>query len=128
MVRFTTEPISPSDGYRIIETNGPVAAGSIVMHYAVVKAEGKNGAVTGIEYEVNGDVEENLEAIAAAIKARWQVGEPLLLRRNGRIGVGEIISLVAVSSLNSKDSFEACRFGLDCLKQMPTILKREIYE
>jgi molybdopterin synthase catalytic subunit len=128
MVRFSKEPINPADGYRIIETNGPGASGSIVMHYSVVKAEGKNGTVTGIEYGVNGDVEENLEAIAAAIKARWQVGEPVLIRRNGRVGVGEIISLVAVSSLNSKDSFAACRFGLDCLKQMPTILKREIYE
>jgi molybdopterin synthase catalytic subunit len=41
--------------------------------------------------------------------------------------VGEIISLVAVSSPSSEAAFAACGHGLACLKQMPTIIKTEIY-
>lgn len=51
----------------------------------------------------------------------------ILLRRQGRVGIGEIISLVSASSPNSKDVFAACQFGIECLKMMPTVLKTEYY-
>jgi molybdopterin synthase catalytic subunit len=42
------------------------------------------------------------------------------------VGVGEIISLVAVSSPSSEDAFAACRFGIGRLKKMGSIAKREV--
>ena len=61
----------------------------------------------------------------AALECRWNLEDVLLIRRTGSLAVGEIISLVAVSSLNSEDAFEACRFGINRLKKMSTISKAE---
>ena len=51
----------------------------------------------------------------------------LLIRRIGRLGIGDIISLVAASSPNSEDAFASCRHGISRLKKMTTIRKNEIY-
>ena len=47
-------------------------------------------------------------------------------RRTGRLGIGEIISLVAVSSPSSEDAFAACKAGIGQLKKMRKIIKNEV--
>ncbi len=39
--------------------------------------------------------------------------------------IGDIISLIAVSSPDSNDAFEACRYGLGKFKKMTTLKKTE---
>jgi molybdopterin synthase catalytic subunit len=125
MVCFSSEPIDPKQVYDLI---GKDAAGSVLFHFAVAKAMGANhGITTHITYQPNGDVERNLEDIAAEMREKWNLADVLLLRRQGSVAVGEIISLVAVSSPNSEAAFAACRHGLACMKRMPTINKTEIY-
>jgi molybdopterin synthase catalytic subunit len=127
-IQFSEEPINPADIYQMMESTDSGAVGSVVMHFAVVKTMENDGAATvGIEYRANGDVEENLEAIANTLQGRWKLEDVVLLRRSGSVGIGEIISLIAASSPNSEDAFEACRFGIECMKKMPTITKKELY-
>ena len=126
MVSFSSEPIETG---RIYELIGKEAAGSVLFHYAVAKPMGtKEGTTTSITFEPNGDVERNLAEIAAEMKEHWNLTDVLLFRRKGQVAVGEIISLVAVSSPASEDAFAACRHGLALLKKMPTIRKTEVYE
>lgn len=128
MVSFSPNPIDPAKAYELLQGPERTRIGSILVHYAVVKQQtSENGVTTTIEYSANGNVEENLEAIAVAMKDRWQLESVLLVRRSGVVDVGEIISLVGVSSPNSADAFAACQFALDTLKKMPTIRKKEIY-
>ena len=125
MVYVTHDPIDPSRLYAQI---GKEAAGSVVFHYAVVKEQGGHGGVTsGIEYATAGDTEGELEEIAAELKERWKLEDVLLVRRVGRLGIGDIISLVAASSPNSEDAFAACRHGISRLKKMTTIRKTETF-
>jgi molybdopterin synthase catalytic subunit len=125
MVCFSSKPIDPRQVYDLIEKN---AAGSVLFHFAVAKAMGaKHGTTTHISYEPNGDVEQGLKDIAAEMREKWNLADVLLLRRQGMVAVGEIISLVAVSSSGSEEAFAACRHGLACMKRMPTIIKTEIY-
>jgi molybdopterin synthase catalytic subunit len=49
----------------------------------------------------------------------------LLIRWTGCLAVGEIISLVAVSSPSSEDAFEACKFGISRMNEMSAITKIE---
>lgn len=124
MVRFTTEPIDPEQVYAMI---GKDAAGSVLFHFAVAKAMGaKNGITSHIDYQPNGDVEGNLKDIEMELKEKWGLTGVLLLRRQGMVAVGEIISMVAVSSPGSEAAFAACRHGIACLKKMPTVIKTEI--
>ncbi len=130
MISFSPSPIDPTKAYELLQASDKdkTRIGAILVHYAVVKKQVAEGrATTLIEYTANGDVEENLEAIAAAMKGSWKLESVLLARRSGVVGMGEIISLVGVSSPNSADAFAACQFALEHLKKMPTIAKREIY-
>ncbi|HEY6007503.1 MAG TPA: molybdenum cofactor biosynthesis protein MoaE [Geobacteraceae bacterium] len=125
MVKTTPEPIDPSEAYSLI---GKKSSGSIVLHYAVVKENNDPGRTTAcIDYRTNGDTEGELAEIAADLKAKWHLEDVLLVRRTGCLGVGDIISLVAASSPNSSDAFEACQHGISRLKKMATIKKQERY-
>lgn len=124
MVLITTDPIDPHAAYDMIASK---SAGSVLIHYAVVKAqEGDEGVTCHIEYAVTGDAEEELRTIAGEIVDSRDIEDLLLIRRIGRLGVGEIISLVAVSSPASEDAFAACKFGIGRLKKMRSIAKNEI--
>jgi molybdopterin synthase catalytic subunit len=125
MVCFSSKPIDPRQVYDLI---GKDAAGSVLFHFAVAKAiDTKLGITTHITYEPNGDVEQGLKDIALEMREKWNLTDVLLLRRQGMVAVGEIISLVAVSSSSSEEAFAACRHGLARMKRMPTIIKTEIY-
>ena len=56
---------------------------------------------------------------------RWKIEDVLLVRRIGMLDIGDIISLIAVSSPDSNDAFEACRYGLGRFKKMMTLKKTE---
>jgi molybdopterin synthase catalytic subunit len=124
MVLITDVPIDPNGAYEMIASK---SAGSVLFHYAVVRAQEGNGGVTRhIEYAEAGDAEEELRVIAREIAASWSIEDLLLIRRVGRLGVGEIISLVAASSPSSEDAFAACRSGISRLKEMRSIEKSEV--
>jgi molybdopterin synthase catalytic subunit len=92
-------------------------AGSVLLHYAVVKSQARDRVSAGIHFEKAGDLEGELRALAADIKQRWKIEDVLLVRRIGTLEIGDIISLIAVSSPDSNDAFEACRYGLGKCKK-----------
>lgn len=124
MVRITSEPIDPAKAYDLLTVKD---AGSVLMHYAVVKPQKGNGGTTcHIDYATQGDAEAELGSIAEELGAQFSLLDTLLIRRTGRLGVGEIIALVAATSPNSEDVFEACKLGIGRLKKMKTIVKSEV--
>jgi molybdopterin synthase catalytic subunit len=119
----TEKPLDPGGLFEQLPKDG---AGSVLFHYAVVKGRAGDKASAGIRFERNGDLEGELAGISADIKNRWAVDEVLLVRRIGTLKIGDVISLVAVSSSASQDAFEACRFGLERIKKMATLKKTEL--
>jgi len=51
-----------------------------------------------------------------------------LVHRLGRLEIGETSVLIAVSSPHRRAAFEACRYGIDTLKQTVPIWKKEYFE
>ena len=124
MIQITAQPIDPARLSGLISLCG---AGSIVSHCAVVKPlVGGDGTTQFIDFSRCGDSEAELSAIAAALSREFAVTDIVMIRRLGRIAVGEIISLVAVSSPNSEDAFEACKQGIARMKKMKTFAKHEV--
>jgi molybdopterin synthase catalytic subunit len=123
MVKLVENPIDPVEVYKSICS---VFSGSVVFHYAIVKKQAGSGkSTTCIEYRAQGETHQELEGIAWELENRWKLEDVLLIRRTGCLEVGEIISLVAASSPNSEDAFEACKHGISRLKKMSTIFKSE---
>lgn len=116
------QPIDPSEVYKLIKKD---TAGSIVLHFAVVKRESEGKITSSIEFQASGDVNEELHTIFDEIRRRWRIEDILIMRRLGRLNIGDIIALVGVSSPHREDAFEACRYGVDRLKKMSTISKKE---
>ena len=124
MVIISTEPIDPAKMYDLLASSG---AGSVVFHYAVVKTiVGAGGTTRYIDYATNSDTEAELNEIAGSLIAEFAIDDVLLIRRTGRLCLGDIISLVAAGSPNSEDAFEACKQGICRLKKMKTIIKNEV--
>jgi len=125
MIQIVTDPIEPQRSYQLLQ---PGRAGSILLHFAVVKADGGSGqSSSAVEYHAEPGAEAELEEIATILRAGWPLSDVLLQRRSGVLAVGEIISLVAVCAEASANSFAACQLGLELLKKMKTIRKREVF-
>jgi len=125
VVQIVQNPIDPQQSFQLLQRR---SSGSVLLHYAVVKADGGTGRTScAAEYQADSGAEEELKRIAAALKERWPLEGVLLQRRSGRLAVGEIISLVAVSAKASMDSFAACHSGLEMLKKMRCIRKQEVF-
>jgi molybdopterin synthase catalytic subunit len=117
--------LDPGRLFDQIRKNG---AGSVLFHYAVVESQAGDKVSTGIRFEGNGDMEAELAEISADIKGRWNVADVLLVRRIGTLKIGDVISLVAVSSPASTDAFDACRFGLERVKKTIGLRKTEMLQ
>lgn len=122
MIIVTTEPV---DTAAMFDKIGKSEAGSVLLHYAVVKGQAGERTSEGIHFERAGDIEAELSEIEADIRNQWGVEDVLLVRRLDTLRVGDVISLIAVSSQASRDAFDACRHGLERLKKMKTLKKTE---
>jgi molybdopterin synthase catalytic subunit len=120
----SNKPIDPSKVYEPIKKQ---TAGSVILHFAVVRPRTENKTTSSIEYCENGNVSGELSAISAEIREKWEVEDLLIIRRIGQLNIGDIISLVAVSSPHRQEAFEACSHGVNRLKKMSTIIKNETF-
>jgi molybdopterin synthase catalytic subunit len=118
-----SEPIEPSRVYKLIKK---AIAGSVVLHFGIVKESTGNKKIKSMEFVAKGNAEEELRTISKDIHKRWSIEDVLIMRRLGRLNIGDIISLVAVSSPHRAEAFDACREGVDRLKNMSTIVENEI--
>lgn len=124
MVIVTENPLDPGT---LFEKTGKRDAGSLIFHYAAVKNQSGSMPTSGIRFEIQGDPQSELSEIEADIRTRWNISDILLVRRTGTLKIGDLISLVAVSSPASSDAFEACRYGLERLKKVSGFKKTELY-
>ena len=56
---------------------------------------------------------------------RWPLRKVALLHRFGELGLGDVSVVVACSSAHRAEAFEACRHGIEQLKEDVPIWKKE---
>jgi molybdopterin synthase catalytic subunit len=102
------------------------AAGAVCTFTGTVRDHSEAGSVTGLTYEAWHELaEERLAELAAEISERWSVCSVAIVHRVGELAVGEASVIVAVSAPHRAEAFEACRHGIERLKQDVPIWKRE---
>ena len=122
VVIVTTDRINPDEVYDMIQKE---TAGSVILHFAVVRRQTGDQITQTIEFQPAGDTESEMKSIIESMRDKWHIEDVLIIRRIGILQVGDIIALVAVSAPHREDAFEACRYGVESLKQMRTIKKIE---
>ena len=123
LVRLTDQPLDPTEALSFVADAG---AGGTVLFSGTVRDHSQAGDVTGLEYEAWAEeAERRLRAIAGEMLERWPVRRVAILHRTGHLEVGEISVLVCCSAPHRAEAFEACRDGIERIKEDVPIWKKE---
>ncbi len=80
--------------------------------------------IKGLDYECYVDMaKKKMREIVEISLQRWNLTRASVVHRIGWIPVGEEAVVIAVSSPHRKESFEACQFIIDTIKQEVPIWK-----
>lgn len=102
------------------------AAGAVCIFAGTVRDHSDAGGVTGLTYESWLELaEQRLRELADEIHDRWPIRRVAILHRVGSLDVGETSVIVAVSAPHRAEAFEACRHGIERLKEDVPIWKKE---
>jgi len=124
LLRITPEPIDSTEAVAFV--GDPSSGATCVFLGTVRDRSDAGGSVTGLTYEAWKELASSrLEEIADEMLAKWPVRRVALLHRTGELAIGEVSVIVACSSPHRSDAFEACRHGIERLKEDVPIWKKE---
>ena len=121
--KITRKPIDPAE---VVESVIDAGAGGTVLFVGTIRNQTNGKKVKGLEYEVyHRMAERQIAKLEEEIRKRWQVKQIRLIHREGKLKVGEVSVVVAVSSAHRGEAFDAARYAIDRIKESFPIWKRE---
>lgn len=126
MIKLTEKAI---DVQKVIDTASSLGAGAVNVFIGTVRnnANGKN--VVWLEYEAYETMAiAEIKKIIDTASHRWPLLGWAVSHRIGTLKPGEVSVVVAVSSPHRRESFEACQYVIDTLKEKAPIWKKEVFE
>lgn len=126
-IDLTDQPIDVSAALRSVEADG---AGAINTFIGTVRNKSTGRPVVRLEYEAYDSMAlHQLRKVAEQAAERWPMVEKItVVHRKGTLYIGDVAVVVAVSTPHRAESFAACQYIIDTLKQVVTIWKKEFYE
>jgi molybdopterin synthase catalytic subunit len=105
------------------------ATGAVCTFTGTVRGVSADHETAQLHYEAYTPMAEaKMKQVAAEIRERWPLVQGIaIVQRVGRLNVGEFTVLIAVSAGHRDQGvFEAARYGIDRLKEIVPVWKREI--
>lgn len=125
MVEITEGPI---DFAAVTESVRSDLAGAVCLFLGTVREMTGERRTSSLEYEAYPVMaRKKLEELEAEARRRWPILEAALVHRVGHLDLGEVSVAVAVSTPHRGQSFEACRWLIDTLKEVVPIWKKEVW-
>nr|HID14681.1 molybdenum cofactor biosynthesis protein MoaE [Anaerolineae bacterium] len=126
LFEVTTEEISVDE---VIARLASPAIGAVITFVGVVRGETDGRQVRYLEYEAYPEMaEEALRQIGDEVRARWKtIQEVAIVHRLGRLQVGEIAVVIALSAAHRPEIFDAVRYAIDRLKEIVPLWKKEVW-
>jgi len=126
VITLTDQPL---DINQITQLAHSPDAGAVNVFVGTVRANTQAKKVMRLEYEAYEPMAvSEIQKIVDVAKLKWPVKKIAVSHRVGILTVGEVAVVVAVATPHRKESFEACQFIIDSLKQTVPIWKKEIFE
>jgi molybdopterin synthase catalytic subunit len=120
---LTTDPL---DARRLEAAVAHKGAGAICTFTGIVRDNSRGRSVTHLEYEAYAEMAKaEMQKIAGEIAERWPEARVAMAHRTGRLEIGEASVVVSVSSPHRAEAIDACRWGIDRLKESVPIWKKE---
>jgi molybdopterin synthase catalytic subunit len=126
MVIISEEPISPEAMVNKVRNK---KSGCVVTYVGLIRESSQGKPVLSVEYrDPEGQAQKRLEQIVSDAKRRWTVSNIVLCHRIGRLEVGDINLVVAVTSAHRREGFAACQHIIDQFKEKLPTHKVETYQ
>lgn len=131
LVGITAEAL---DGGRVAAlasvVGGPGGAnGAVVTFLGNVRVTNAGRRVLYLDYEAYEPLAlRTFRQIVEETAARWPGARLAVWHRTGRLQPGETSVVIAAAAAHRGDAFAACRYGIERVKQIAPIWKREFFE
>ena len=123
---ITREPIDIA-GLRTRLLEGE--SGAVVIFDGVARNNTKGRPTLYLEYEGYEPMAlRTMEQIGREVHERWPINRVGIVHRLGRIEITESSVVIIVTSAHRRVAFEACQYGIDRLKKIVPIWKKEYFE
>lgn len=104
-------------------------AGAVDMFIGTVRNHTQDRTVKRLDYEAYDAMAlKEMTKLAERVCDRWPVEKIAIHHRKGILEIGDIAVIIAVATPHRQESFEACKFTIDTLKQTVPIWKKEIFQ
>jgi molybdopterin synthase catalytic subunit len=126
MISLTGEPI---DVQKVVEAARSPGAGAVNVFIGTIRDHAMDKKVVWLEYEAyEGMAVTETKKIIEEASQRFKLMGWAVSHRVGTLKPGEVAVVVAVATRHRKESFEACQFIIDKLKEHVPIFKKEVFE
>ena len=126
MISITEKPI---DVNKLLNDLSDPRSGAVVLFTGTVRDHNEVGKVSELHYEAYLEMAEKvLQEIENEIHKKWKINKFIAIHRTGTLKVGEVSVAVSVSAEHRREAFEACKFGIDAIKERVPIWKKEFTE
>ncbi len=126
LISITDKPI---DVTKLLNDVSDQSSGASVLFTGTVRDHNEQDKVTKLHYEAYQEMAEKiLQEIEIEVHKKWNINKFVAIHRTGTLKIGEVSVVVAVSSEHRKEAFEACKFGIDSIKEKAPIWKKEFSE
>lgn len=125
-IKIENEPLNTEAAIALVEDAG---AGAVNVFIGTVRNQTNSKHVIGLEFESYIPMAlKEMSKIAQQAKDKWPITAIAIHHRVGKLKIGELPVVIAVSSPHRKAGFEACQFAIDTLKETVPIWKKELFE
>jgi molybdopterin synthase catalytic subunit len=125
MIEITEAPI---DHAAITEAVRAQNAGAVCTFLGTVREMTGSRRTLSLTYEAYPEMAlKKLAELEDEARRRWPILELALVHRVGRLELGEVSVVVAVSCPHRDQAFDACRWLIDTLKAAVPIWKKEVW-
>ena len=125
LVGISTSPLDVAAHERAVTRT---SAGAHVVFCGVVRDIDDGRRVVELEYEAHPAAEKVLRDIALQFATLPSVDGLAVSHRVGRLGVGDVALVAAVSSMHRREAFEVCARLVDEVKHSLPVWKRQVFD
>ena len=126
LISITEKPI---DVNKLLSDVSDQSSGASILFTGTVRDHNEQDKVSKLHYEAYQEMAEKiLQEIENEIHTKWKINKFVAIHRTGTLKVGEVSVAIAVSAEHRKEAFEACKFGIDSIKEKVPIWKKEFAE
>lgn len=102
--------------------------GAVAVFEGIVRNHSRGKSTLYLEYEAYEPMAlGKMREIGAHMRKVFTIDRLAMVHRLGRLEIGETSVLIAVSSAHRAAAFDACRYGIDTLKRLVPIWKKEYF-